>query len=191
MCFVSFASIAFITNVNQTFEPTSSTSVPKLTKEKIAHIEEVNKTKAYFKKYLMKKYPLYEKHTDLILNSVFKEAEIKNISPLLIIAVIEVESSCRFDAISNVGALGIMQVYEPRLSQEEAKKLFDPEYNIQKGTEKLSNFLKAKNGNLQLALGMYLGAQDATYNAKIMELIGRYYVALQTVDKKGVMVAKF
>jgi soluble lytic murein transglycosylase-like protein len=185
VCFVSLASVALITNANQSYEPKISKATIKINKEKAIQVEKTNLTKQYFKKYLMNKYPLYEKHTDLILNCVFEESEKKNLSPLLVIAIIEVESSFNFSAVSSVGAKGLMQVYEPSWQGEKGKILFDPEVNISCGTTKLASYLKYNNGNLTLALGNYLGAQDATYNGKIMELVGRYYIDLQKIEKNA------
>ena len=84
------------------------------------------------------------------------------LDPLLIIAVISVESRFNPIAESVSGAKGLMQII-PKLHPEKFRAqggestVFDPETNIRVGTKILKEYL-TRTGNLSMALQMYAGA---------------------------------
>ncbi|WP_373048464.1 lytic transglycosylase domain-containing protein [Vulgatibacter sp.] len=95
--------------------------------------------------------------------AVVREARAAGLDPLLVAAVIEVESTYRNYAVSPVGAVGLMQVMpatgawfgeklgKPRTGREE---LFDPERNIELGVHYLAD-LKRRFGRMDIALLAY------------------------------------
>lgn len=97
------------------------------------------------------------------------------LDPLLIIAVIAVESRFNPIAESGAGAKGLMQVI-PKYHTEKLEEfggehaVFDPQTNILVGSKILKEYLR-RTGNLSIALQMYAGAlndgEDA-YTVKVM-----------------------
>lgn len=76
------------------------------------------------------------------------------IDPKLLLAVIEVESGFNPNAVSPVGAVGLMQLMPDTGSAMGAVNLFDPEENVIAGAKYLSIQLN-KFGSLELALAAY------------------------------------
>jgi soluble lytic murein transglycosylase-like protein len=97
------------------------------------------------------------------------------LDPLLIIAVMAVESSFNPIAESVAGAKGLMQVI-PRYHGEKLrefggeKAVFDPETNILVGAQILKEYL-ARTGNMTQALQMYAGAlrdRNVVYTGRVL-----------------------
>jgi soluble lytic murein transglycosylase-like protein len=98
------------------------------------------------------------------------------LDPLLIIAVMAIESRFNPIAESVAGAKGLMQVI-PKYHVEkfrafggEQYAVFDPETNIRVGARILKEYL-SRTGHLESALQMYAGALDDdedTYTGKVM-----------------------
>ncbi len=95
--------------------------------------------------------------------AVVREAEAAGLDPLLVAAVIEVESTFRNYAVSPVGAVGLMQVMPATgawfgekigVPATGRKELFDPERNIRLGAHYLAD-LQRKFGRTDLALLAY------------------------------------
>lgn len=106
------------------------------------------------------------------------------IDPLLIVAVMAVESSFNPFAESQGGAQGLMQII-PRFHMDKigaaagADALFDPQLNIQVGTAVLREGLK-RFGDLEAALQYYGGALDdpaASYARKVLAIKERLSIA--------------
>jgi len=95
--------------------------------------------------------------------------------PLLLLAVMAVESRYNPVAESNMGARGLMQVipkYHPEKLAEHGGEaaLLDPQVNIQVGAKILSEYLR-RFGETETALQMYAGAFDeptSTYAFKVL-----------------------
>jgi len=106
------------------------------------------------------------------------------IDPLLIVAVMAIESSFNPFAESNMGAQGLMQVI-PRFHVDkighgaDEDALFDPMLNIRVGTQVLVEGLQ-RFGSLQAALQYYGGAlrdPNASYANKVLALKRRLVAA--------------
>jgi len=97
------------------------------------------------------------------------------VDPLLILAVMAIESRYNPVAESNMGAKGLMQVipkYHPEKLAEHGGEaaLLDPQVNIQVGAKILREYLR-RFGETETALQMYAGAFDepnSTYAFKVL-----------------------
>lgn len=113
-------------------------------------------------RYLTEKYDKSEQLVQAIVLSAYNQADEKGLSPLLILAIIEKESSLRPQVVNSYGAVGLMQVVprwhpEKLESDDHVTELQQPETNIRVGATILSQYLKSKNGDLQAALKKYSG----------------------------------
>lgn len=77
------------------------------------------------------------------------------VDPLLVRAVIQVESAFDPDARSKHGAMGLMQITKVTAKHLGLKNPFDIRENIEGGTRYLGELLKRHNWNLRLALASY------------------------------------
>jgi soluble lytic murein transglycosylase-like protein len=109
------------------------------------------------------------------------------LDPLLIIAVISVESRFNPIAESVAGAKGLMQVI-PRFHVDKLRShggedtVFDPETNIRVGTQILKEYL-TRTGNLSMALQMYAGALSDDNDAYTNRVLGEKYRLQQIVGR--------
>jgi soluble lytic murein transglycosylase-like protein len=78
-----------------------------------------------------------------------------DIDPLLILAMIEAESSFDPNAISAAGAVGLMQLLPSTAELFTDEDPFDPRVNIYAGARYMSVLLEQFNGDIGLALAAY------------------------------------
>ena len=97
---------------------------------------------------------------------VNKYAEINEIDPMWIFAIIKVESNFNANATSGSGAKGLMQLMdttavdiakELNITNFESSMLYDPEINIMLGTRYFDKLLAKYNENYYLAIAAYNG----------------------------------
>ncbi|WP_341643626.1 lytic transglycosylase domain-containing protein [Thauera sp. SDU_THAU2] len=113
-----------------------------------------------------------------------ESAEEHGFDPLLIVAIMAVESSFNPRAVSNMGAQGLMQVipryHQDKIGQGRGKyALFDPTLNVRVGTLVLQEGLQ-RYGSLQRALQYYNGSlkdPNARYTRKVMAIKKRLVAA--------------
>lgn len=110
------------------------------------------------------------------------------IDPLLVAAMINVESKFSTDAVSPQGASGLMQLM-PETAKWIAKKigkpydhnrLFDPEYNLTLGTWYISELRREFNNNLVLILAAYNGGRG---NVKIWLEENQWQGNIETISQ--------
>ncbi|HSH47889.1 MAG TPA: lytic transglycosylase domain-containing protein [Halomonas sp.] len=111
----------------------------------------------------------------LLLARIYQEAKIAGLAPELVMAVIQVESAFRAEAVSHAGATGLMQIM-PFWVKElglPADDLKDPWRNLRYGCTILAHYLAMENGDLTRALARYNGSLGRTrYAERIMRALG-------------------
>ncbi len=125
--------------------------------------------------FLAKRYKVSQDVTFDLVSIAHAAGQQIGLDPLLIIAVISVESRFNPIAESVAGAKGLMQIipkYHPEKLQEFGgeKAVFDPATNILVGSQILKEYI-GRTGNLSTALQMYAGAlndEQDIYTNKVM-----------------------
>ena len=124
--------------------------------------------------YIAKRYRVAEDAIAGFVATAYRAADQHRLDPLLILAVMAIESRYNPVAESTMGAKGLMQVI-PRYHQEKLvdhggdQALLDPEVNILVGAQILREYQR-RFGDTETALQMYAGALDeptAQYSAKV------------------------
>src|SRR5215813_4037125 len=89
------------------------------------------------------------------------------VDPSLVRAVIETESNFNRWAVSNKGALGLMQLIPDTGRRYGVRDFFDPQQNVAGGVRYLRFLLDKFNGNLDLSLAAYNAGEN------VVERLGR------------------
>lgn len=121
-----------------------------------------------------RKYRVSELATREFVRAAYQEAARLRIDPLLIVAVMAVESRFNPVAQSDSGAMGLMQVI-PRYHAEKFEaaphgSVLDPRANIQVGAQILKEYI-ARGGTELAGLQLYNGAfsdPDAAYGTRVL-----------------------
>ncbi|HUN94432.1 MAG TPA: lytic transglycosylase domain-containing protein [Burkholderiaceae bacterium] len=113
-----------------------------------------------------------------IVEHAYQVGAARHLRPTLLLAVIAQESSFRPEAISRVGAVGLMQV-RPELHDRRRRRLglrrplADPATNIAVGADVLLDCLARSRGNVTQALEKYSGGAS-DYSAKVAQLESKF-----------------
>lgn len=86
---------------------------------------------------------------------IARHARRYDLDPLLIAAVVEVESGFDSQAVSAAGALGLMQVTPETVALYRGGDPFEPAANLDVGSRLLANLLEQFDGDLALTLAAY------------------------------------
>lgn len=100
-----------------------------------------------------------------LLKRVYQEARLAGLPPDLVLALIQVESAFRTDAISSAGAVGLMQIM-PFWVSELGLPIDDltyPPRNLRYGCTILAHYLAIENGDFTRALARYNGSLGKTW----------------------------
>lgn len=113
--------------------------------------------RAYFDVYSEAALDLY--FPDVLQESIVPTAQGLSLDPLLVTSLIKQESAFSSDAVSSVGAMGLMQLMPFTAvavdGQIEQSKLTDPKTNIKLGTTYLAELIQKFSGNWVYALAGY------------------------------------
>jgi hypothetical protein len=126
--------------------------------------------------HLARRFQISSELTTQVVTKAFAVGQELKLDPLLILAVIAVESRFNPVAESGMGAKGLMQII-PRFHPEKFEPLggervaFEPAANITVGAKILKEYLR-RTGDLADALQMYVGAStednENGYSGKVM-----------------------
>jgi soluble lytic murein transglycosylase-like protein len=124
---------------------------------------------------LAQRYRIAAKSAAQMVRAAYRAADEVGLDPLLVLAVISVESRFNPIAESGAGAMGLMQIipryHRERLSEEGGEHaLFDPESNIFVGTRILQEYVH-RTGSVEAGLQQYNGAfsdGSAKYAYKVL-----------------------
>jgi soluble lytic murein transglycosylase-like protein len=115
-----------------------------------------------------------------IVQCAIKYSDKYDLSPILVLAVVEAESQFYPFALSKKGAKGLMQINlganQQLLIQEgifrDPSDIFDPDRNMEAGCFLLRKFIN-ESPDFNTALDKYLGADSNSYKAEIHAVMGR------------------
>jgi soluble lytic murein transglycosylase-like protein len=123
---------------------------------------------------LSKRYRVSQEATRGLVVTAYREASRNGLDPLLVLAVIAVESRFNPIAQSHMGAVGLMQIipkyHTDKIDTASGQSVLDPVVNIQVGTRVLSEYI-GRTGNQAAGLQLYNGSLDdanAGYSDKVL-----------------------
>ena len=110
------------------------------------------------------------------------------VKPSLALAVAQVESNFNANAISNKGAIGIMQIM-PKTARDmygvPKHKLFDPVINIKIGISFLDHLIKKYKGRIDIALSHYNGGSAVGKWPNVKIIPATYIYVLKVLNKSS------
>lgn len=125
--------------------------------------------------FIARRYRVAETASAVFVSTAYRVGEEFSLDPLLILAVMAIESRYNPVAESSMGAKGLMQII-PKYHQDKLLEhggehaLLDPEVNIQVGAQILREYLR-RFGETEAALQKYAGAFDEPtlqYSGKVL-----------------------
>jgi len=139
--------------------------------------------------YLSKRYRVAQDATEELVGVAFDAGQEVGLDPLLILAVMAVESRLNPIAESETGAKGLMQIipgfHKDKLQPNEAEQsMLDPMTNVLLGARILKDYIR-RTGSLESGLQFYNGALSDTtsqYAQKVMAVQERLR---QAIGRKG------
>jgi len=143
--------------------------------------------------FLAKRYRVSSEALEQFIHLAHTAGQMTKLDPLLILAVMAVESSFNPIAESVMGAKGLMQVipqyHQDKLRTPQGRELnvMDPETNILVGAKVLREYASRTGNNLAAALGLYAGAgpaPDNPYASKVLTERHRLEQFLQRVNPR-------
>ena len=114
-----------------------------------------------------RRYRVSRDATQMVVGAAYRDAIRSGVDPLLVVAVIAVESRFNPIAQSDGGALGLMQIiphYHADKFDAKAGSILDPETNIRLGVIVLKDYIK-RGGTEIAGLQLYNGSLDDAANS--------------------------
>ena len=139
--------------------------------------------------YLARRYRIATDATTDLVSEAYAVGRGVGLDPLLILAVISVESRFNPIAESDKGAKGLMQVipkwhYEKLAEHGGEDAVLDPRTNMLVGAQILKEYI-VRAGNLEAGLQMYNGASDDASQGYAQKVIAERQRLEQTLPRPG------
>jgi len=135
-----------------------------------------------------RKYRVAPEATQGLVATTYQEGLRIGVDPLLILAVIAVESRFNPIARSDAGAIGLMQIipayHKEHLEAIRGVSLLEPTANIRLGARVLKDYIR-RGGNEAAGLQLYNGSSDDTTNAYATKVLGEKQRLRQTLLRRG------
>lgn len=126
-----------------------------------------------------------------IAKNIVENCYLNNVCPILVTAIMYRESAFDQMALSEKGAIGLMQInFKAWKGKEEIEKAVKPTklyqigLNVKSGIRILQHYLK-KKGTVKGALEGYLGEKNDAYYKGIMQTAGEISIKLFSINSKG------
>jgi soluble lytic murein transglycosylase-like protein len=123
---------------------------------------------------LAKRYRVSTRATLDVVRAAYDEASRNGVDPLLVLAVMAIESSFNPIAESDGGAVGLMQIV-PRFHEDKiatrGDSILDPHVNIEIGVQVLRDYIR-RAGTETAGLQLYNGSPDDPANAYANKVMG-------------------
>jgi len=119
-----------------------------------------------------------------IAENVVKFSKVYNMSPELIVGMIEIESRFNPMSISSKQARGLMQVmpeWVPKLGLEKISDLHEIDVGIESGIKVFQIHLEEANGNISKGLYLYVG-KNKEYSTLVFNCIGKFVTYRSIID---------
>lgn len=156
----------------------------------ILEVQPLSATQVNLARFIAQRYRVALSDTEDYVRYAFMVAEDFELDPLLLLAVMSVESSFNPRARSSKGAKGLMQVLARVHTEKFApyggtEKAYDPLINIRVGARILRDYI-AREGSVRAALKSYVGAallsHDFGYGRKVLRAQARLAAAAAPGD---------
>ncbi len=142
--------------------------------------------------FIARRYRVSERAVEGFVAAAYRDGAQYSVDPLLILAVMAVESRYNPVAESVMGAKGLMQIMPKQHADKIAERggedaLLDPDTNIEIGTQILREYSR-RFGDVETALQIYAGAIDepsAQYASKVLAEKARLEVLRQKAKKES------
>ena len=133
-----------------------------------------------------KRYRIANETTRGLVAAAYREGQRVGLDPLLIVAVIAVESRFNPIAESDAGAQGLMQVipgyHKDRMEAAGVDSLLDPHDNIRLGAQILKEYIR-RGGNEVAGLQIYSGSTADASNAYAVKVLGEKQRLQQAIQR--------
>jgi soluble lytic murein transglycosylase-like protein len=137
-------------------------------------------------KLVAKRYRISAEATRGMIATAYREGKRVGLDPLLIVAVIAVESRFNPIAESTMGAQGLMQVipsyHKDRLEAAGVDSVLDPHANIRLGAQILKEYIQ-RGGTEVAGLQLYNGSSDDATTAYANKVLGERQKLLQAIQR--------
>lgn len=174
--FLIFSAVALLLARAVSLEYYEPTEVDLHSSPTETSIQTTHRTVKYaYTRYISKVFKVPEPLASRVVNASLKFSKENGIDHNLVLAIIATESSFRVFATSNVGAVGLMQVYS-------GKRVYNIDENIKEGIGILQDKMGYSRGNVPLALAYYNGHYTVEGGSDYVHRVYHYYYQFRWIE---------